>query len=315
MKRPLMILAAVTLFIREPQYASATFITNIATQACGTPLYGATFASEMLILDQNTGAVSSIVGNMGNGILGLKISGSGKFFGFNKTDLYSINPANANATHIGAFGIATGTNYDAAFNGDQMFLAQTNAVDSTANLYTVNTNTGEASLVGNVGYQIYGLNFSYGTDYVFMNGGPYFGIMDLTTGDFTSLPGAFTPPLPSGGKSLYGFTPSGQIISINTTTGLGTFVAQQNGPPGSVVFTAASACVPEPSTFLTALFGVGMGLLVSKSCRRKATLADKATGDRALRRTPFAVTLLTNSHGASDSQLNHRKALLSMNRI
>ena len=200
------------------------------TRLGGGPLYATTDFTTMLILNESSGAVSSIVGTMGNGIFGLKISGSGAFFGYNNTDLYSINPANANATFIGGFGISIGTNYDVAFNGNQMYLEEVNGLGGTANLYTVNTTTAAATLVGNVGYAVYGLDFENNT--------------------------------------LYGFTPNGQIISIDTTTGSGTFVAIESGP--GVVFTAATAATPEPDTLF--LLAVGVVGAAGATWRRRRVL-------------------------------------------
>ena len=100
--------------------ASATY--EDMTRLPGGTLYAADSGSRLLTLDQTTGAISSVVGTMGSGILGAKIDQNGTLFGYNSSDLYTINTSNANATLVGGFGIATGTFYDAAFNGNMMFL-------------------------------------------------------------------------------------------------------------------------------------------------------------------------------------------------
>ena len=79
------------------------------------------------------------------------------------------------------------------------------------NVYTVNTSTGAATLVGNVGYALYAMDYENGT--------------------------------------LFGFTESGQIVSINTSTGAGTFVANQSSGDVFSAATAGSA-VPEPASLI-----------------------------------------------------------------
>ena len=59
--------------------------------------------------------------------------------------------------------------------------------------------------------------------------------------------------------ALYGYTSSGQLISINEATGAGTFVADVTDLDGVIVGVSSSA-LPEPSTFLLAALG-GLALL------------------------------------------------------
>jgi hypothetical protein len=65
-------------------------------------------------------------------------------------------------------------------------------LDGSSTLYTLDVSSGQATLVGSIGYSVYNLNYDNGT--------------------------------------LYGFTTTGQIISINTTTGAGTVVSTESEP-------------------------------------------------------------------------------------
>jgi PEP-CTERM motif len=169
--------------------AAGAYYQDMASQS-GGPLYTADLSTRLLTINTSTGGISSIIGTLGSDIGGLRFDESGTLFGFSHTDLYTVNAANAAVAHIGAFGIISGFYYDGAFNGDTMYLQETNGPGGTSNLYTVNTSTGAASLVGNIGFAVSALDFENGT--------------------------------------LYGFTVGAQIITIDTATATGTFLVNQN---------------------------------------------------------------------------------------
>jgi PEP-CTERM motif len=201
------------------------------TRLPGGPLYGVNSYHQLLDINPSTG-VASLIGLMGNDIYGAKLDANGTLFGYNRTDLYTVNTSNGNVALVGAFGIPTGGYYDAAFNGNNMYFQETNGAASTSNLYTVNTSTGQASLVGNVGFSVGAMDFEKGT--------------------------------------LYGFTLSGQIITINTATGSGTFLVNQQ--TSSAVFAAATAAsaVPEPGSLC--LLSLGLAAVATFRLRvRKST--------------------------------------------
>lgn len=203
------------------------------TRFPGGVLYAVNDSSDLLTINQATGGTNSIVGNMGNSITNVKLSGNGTLFGFSDTDLFTVNTSNGNSTHVGSFGIAS-SYYGATFNGNIMYYAdgyQPPNYDS--NLYTVNTSTGLATLVGKVTGGLYGY-VVYALDYE--------------------------------GSTLYGFTSQGQIITINPTTGAGTFLANEQLPSSNdaVTCVATAASVPEPASLAllaSALLSFGVAYL------------------------------------------------------
>jgi len=129
--------------------------------------------------------------------------------------MYTVNAANGDVAHVGAFGIASGACFGGAFNGNTMHLEETNGPGSMSNLYTVNTSTGVASLVGNIRFEVGALDFENGT--------------------------------------LDGFTVGRQIITIDTATATGTFLANEDS---TRVVSAPSAAVPEPGSLCLLCFGI-----------------------------------------------------------
>jgi hypothetical protein len=190
----------------------------------GGILYGNDYGSNLLAVNPATGQ-GTLVGNMGHGILAVYLRSDGTMFGaaFDGS-WYTINRSTGAATLVGATGL--GLNYwGGAFDSSgDMFLANGNGANSS-NLYSVNASTGHATLIGSIGYAVAQLDFEQGT--------------------------------------LFGFTADGtSIISVNTTTGAGTFVAAQD-PALNTVFGAAttdSLATPEPASFISLAIGAVVGL-------------------------------------------------------
>lgn len=101
----------------------------------------------------------------------------------------------------------------------------------TDRLYQLDPKTGASTLIGDTGYQI-------------------------AAGVYTN------------GK-LYGFTIDNEIVTIDTTTGAGTFLMPYSFPNGNIILSAALVTpVPAPGAFVTALLGAVPGLSLLLHRRR-----------------------------------------------
>ncbi|MEM8679344.1 MAG: WD40 repeat domain-containing protein [Planctomycetota bacterium] len=200
-------------------------------------------------------------GTMSANMFDLAYAPNGDLFGVSSTAdgnaLYRIDPSTASATLIGALGLNNeyGNSLDFDASGT-LFMATT---QTSGNLYTVDTITGETTLVGATGASSSGdLAFSPdGTLYMSVNtpdsNADELAILDATTGDATMLGSigfseVFGMDFVSG--TLTGLTRNGELISIDTASGLGALVANTNPNVPS----NGSAAIPEPTSFALACF-------------------------------------------------------------
>jgi len=179
----------------------------------GGLLYGSNANSQLSLIDP-IALTTSLVGVCGNNIFGLAFRQDGTLFGCSGNTLYQINPNTAAATLVGDMGVNSSI-FDIKFDsGGHLYLVESSNLVENSTLYLVNTSTGQALQIGQngaIGFIVWALDFDNGT--------------------------------------LFGFTSGGQIVSINTTTGVGTFVA--NETQSSPIVTAAPGGVSVGKPYLT----------------------------------------------------------------
>ena len=179
-------------------------------------LYGVTSGSQLYSIDQTT-AARTLIGNTGASVNGLTFASNGILYGSGGNGLYSIDTTTGNASLIGTG--SYNSSGDISFDDlGNLYLSSTTGGNGDS-LWSLNTADGSGTLIGSTGYSsVYGLNYFNNT--------------------------------------LYGFTYSGATLSLDTTTGTGTFVSQNNINTNGADGGGAVVNVPEPSSIL--LFGLSL---------------------------------------------------------
>lgn len=219
-------------------------------------------------IDVSTGNVE-YVGATPTFMTDIAFAPDGTLYGITGQNLFEINPLNAAVSFVGAHGIAglnalvfgaDGTLYSAGFQ--------------TSLLYTIDTSTGTATDIGDIGFMSSGdLAFSDGEFYMSSTNDKLIRI-DLQNNSQGASVGSF------GFSDVYGLATAGDgtlygvsdttIISVNTSTGMGTLVsAYANTGPFSVAtglsFQGATT-VPEPAS--AGIFASLLCLTMTRRSRR-----------------------------------------------
>ncbi len=197
-------------------------------------LYIVTDHPKLITVDPET-QVTTIIGDTSlNGtsieLMDIAFSPSGDLYGVSQDSLYLVNSGTGALSLIGSLG---GPKANALIFNDAgvLYAAGGNTLfwnDGIRTLYTVNTTTGLATSVGTS-------TFNSSGDLAFLNGGLYITSIGSTTNELfsvnpanaaASMVGAINIPWIFGigayNNTLYGASYDQDILTINTTTGLGT---------------------------------------------------------------------------------------------
>lgn len=180
-------------------------------------------------VNRNTGAATLVsTATPGPNFYAIGSSTAG-FFGTDgfAVNTLSVNPTTGAVTTIGPLSVTTAGLISTFSNGGST-LYWANAGD----LYSINTGTGAAVLIGATGLTGDAIQGWYALVFA---GNALYGIHDNPA---------------AGGNALY---------SLNTSTGAATLVAAVSGHPTTIYGLAPLADVPEPAT--VAFMAVGLGLL------------------------------------------------------
>jgi hypothetical protein len=196
----------------------------------GGALYSVSFGGDTLYqVDPTDGALSSI-GTSGINYFELGSTLTTLYAIDSSGDLDSVNPSTGAATLIGSTGLSLGGDWTLSSNSSTLYF--TDFAGGAENLYTLNTTTGLAILIGPTGGPEYG-------------GLMWDGISVLY-----------------GGEVLPGQT----VDTLNTSTGLATVGPSLTGT-GDFYGLAPLLAAPEPATW--SLLGAGIAILALMKRRRQ----------------------------------------------
>ena len=193
----------------------------------GRALYIHDAVGQLATLDVVTGTVS-VVGNMGVTMTDIAFAPAGNLYGLSFTHLYRIDSRTAQPVGIGPHGIREGNAL--VFGADGTLYAAGNL---TSNLYTLQPNTGAATLVGNMGYHSAGDLAFVGSELFLTSTSDQLIHVDLNNGANGTAIGSvgysnvFGLALADNGI-LYGLSGT-RLLAIDPATGSGTAVHNFGG--------------------------------------------------------------------------------------
>lgn len=265
-----------------------TFMSSGSAQAADFGYLG-TNDGRIGTVDLDTGVFSSIVDTTLNNTLGdIAISNTGVIFansisatGGNNT-LYRVNPNSGVITPVGdtnvnnIAGLAINTNTDVLYGSS---FAQ---APISGRFLSLNASTGAATTINDIpnfsaaGDLAYNpsTNTFFGTSTTPTNSTLFSIGLDGSSQEIGDIGFDNVYGLILDGSTLYGFTRDGEQLTINTSTGVGTFENNVTGiAPGALILGASPAAVPEPLTILGYMTVVGLGARLKGKLKSKQAKA------------------------------------------
>lgn len=261
------------------RYLILAFVSLISTGAVtANTLYTATnynseADSSLYTIDDSTGA-ATLIGSTGVTLTDIAFSGS-TLYGVTYNDFYTVNPETGMSTLVGSTGYSGVNTLDVDKDGTIY-----SADFLTRELLTINPATGAATVVGSFGsFGSSGL-FGFGGGLAFGQDGTLYGtfycgvgdclaIIDPLSGNATKVGDINNTYVGIFGLEfkqdiLYGVSPTGQVLTIDTSTGAGTLVGTNDLEQWGLTISS----VPIPAAVW--LFGSGLLGLIGVARRKKA---------------------------------------------
>jgi hypothetical protein len=252
-----------------------------AGAAGASDLYGATYTgslSDLFSIDQTTGA-ATLIGATGKNIGDMtNVGGSLVGIDLSTNTLWTLDAATGAASGglavTGTRGTITSIAWDPTTQ--QLFGNTTNGFSGSDILYTIDTVTGAATTVGNLGVtNLYGLGFGQdGSLFASDTGGTLYGVNTATgaagaigaSGFFSLFDLASRPE----DNVLFATPDLNNLLTLNKATGAGALVGGLGGSFNMAGLAFLGAPVPEPGAWALMIGGFA---LAGMALRRRRSLA------------------------------------------
>lgn len=255
------------------------FLALGADAEAGFTVHVTTFDRELGTLDLETGVYSAI-GNLGLGspIYGMGFGADGLLYGLDSragAHLFRIDTATATAVDLGDIGRAIiGAGADP--RGTLFALEWASRPD----VLSLDPPSGSTTVLGGVDFVGSGLVAVSGDGLIYLSessflGGDTLHVFDPSSGT-SSVVGATGLDLVAGlfvGDTLYGLSYDNEVYTIDTATGLATFVTSTTLPDDT--FFTGVAVIPEPASLWLTATGI-LGLAAVRGVRHRAARRPRA---------------------------------------